>query len=413
MVPRLLWKQVRTGKPFNICKRLFPESRPALTCPIIWVHAVSVGEVHAISSVVKAIKKRRPSFHIIVSTITQTGQETAKKVISEADAFLFLPFDFRCSIRRALRSGIPSLVLFSEGDLWPVFMDEMKRHNAQIAVVNGKISETTFGWFKRFPNIGRWLYAPVDLFCLQNQLFADRFLEIGIPPSALSVTGSTKADVSFPILSADEKSTFRSSLGISETDSLIVLGSTHDPEEEQLVGRLALMVRDNASVRLTIVPRHPERFQTVFDRIKQMEPSTVLLSTYDGHSPWKIMIVDRLGMLTKLYQLASVAIVCGSFIERIGGHNILEPACVGVSVIVGPYMHSQPMLYESAKNADALIQVTYDGVADAVTQLLSDEGVRRESSARALLWAETLRGATDRTVELLEQRVLSKIPVLH
>jgi 3-deoxy-D-manno-octulosonic-acid transferase len=125
------------------------------------------------------------------------------------------------------------------------------------------------------------------------------------------------------------------------------------------------------------------------------------------------MIVDRLGMLTKLYQLASVAIVCGSFIERIGGHNILEPACVGVSVIVGPYMHSQPMLYESAKNADALIQVTYDGVADAVTQLLSDEGVRRESSARALLWAETLRGATDRTVELLEQRVLSKIPVLH
>jgi 3-deoxy-D-manno-octulosonic-acid transferase len=367
----------------------------------VWVHAVSVGEVYAVAPIVKELHKARPNVRIVVSTITQTGHETAKKAIPEAKTYVILPFDFRFSIQRIFRLGVPSLVIFSEGDIWPMFAHEAKRRGACIALVNGKISDRTVSRLHWLDVIGQWLYSYVDIFCVQNQTFYDHFRQFHVPQKALHVTGNTKADVTFPLLSIQEKEAFRAMLGLKETDSLIVLASTHSPEEEELLPRLLPLTQSLSHAKIAIVPRHPERFSEVYRRTKELCPSVALLSAYDGSLNWDVMVVDKLGMLTKIYQVATIAIVCGSFTDRVGGHNILEPAAVGSCVLVGPYMHSQPTLYQSATEAQAVLQVTFDTAAQTVEHLLKDEDFRKSASSKAFHWAESLRGATSRTVGVL------------
>lgn len=403
VLPKLIWTYVIKGKRQHIRRRLFPKIRYPVpgAGPLVWVHAVSIGEVQAVAPVVKALHKANPGFRIVVSTVTQTGHETAKKAIPEAEAHLFLPFEFRFSIRRSLSVGTPSLVLFSETDLWPLFLHEVKKGGALVAVVNGKISDKTASRFRRVRRIAKWLYSYVDIMCVQNQEFYDRFLELGIPQSALHVTGNTKADITFPLLSASERSGFRTELGVRENECLIIVGSTHSPEEENLIDCLLPLLDTHPEARIIIVPRHPERFAEAFRIVQEKISSSVLLSAYHGISPWRVMVVDKLGLLTKLYQVATIAIVGGSFTGRVGGHNILEPASVCVPVLVGPYMHSQPTLYQSALAANAIVQVSYDTVAEAVDQLLAHEEYRKEAAERAFCWAEGLRGATDRTVKIV------------
>ena len=402
MVPWLLWTEFVRRKPQNVWKRLFPQVFKPLPGfgSIVWVHAVSVGEVHAVAPVVARLRAEQPQLRIILSTTTQTGQEVAKKALPYA-THLFMPFDFAFSVRRALRLGTPALVIFSEGDLWPCFMCEVRRRGATLAVVNAKISTATSQRLQRWRFFGQWLYSFVDLFCFQSDEMAKRARALGVPESSIHVTGSTKADVSVSLLSDEEKADLRASLGLISTDRIIVLGSSHEGEEEGIIARLEPIIRTRPGVRLVVVPRHPERFLGVFARLKEVSGAVEKLSTYNGRDPWNILVVDRLGMLTHLYQIASLAIVCGSFVQRVGGHNILESAVVGVPTIVGPHMHSQQMLFESAQGSSAVLQVTYDTLADAVAKLLDTKNAWVQASLAASAWANSLRGATEKTVHLL------------
>ena len=395
-LPWLAWVHIVKDKPQNVWKRLFPPvQRLSGSGPVLWVHAVSVGEVHAAVPVIAGLRAACPDLRVIVSTITHTGQVVARKVFSDAAAHFFLPFDFRYSVRRALRLASPDLVIFSEGDVWPCFMNEAKKRGAAIAIINGKISSRSAGRMPRM--FGRWLYSFVDVFCVQSEEMAERFLSVGVPASAIHVTGNTKADVSIRLLTDDEQRSLRESLGLTSSDRIVVLGSTHEGEEEGIATRLEPILK-TLGVRLVIVPRHPERFSHVYDRM-QSAFSTSRLSTYGG-GPWDVMVVDKLGMLTSLYQIASVAIVCGSFVESIGGHNILESAAVGVPTVVGPFMHSQQALFESSKKASAVLQVTYETLPQAIKELL--ENPSRASTA-ARLWAASMRGATEKTVLLCQE----------
>ena len=404
-LPFFAWTAVVRRKPQNIWKRLFPSVDGPIpgSGPIVWIHAVSVGEVHAIAPVIEGLRSSNPNARFIISTTTHTGQSTAKKVLPYAAAHLFMPFDFAFSVRRVFRLGAPSLVLFSEGDVWPCFMNEARRRGAALAIVNGKISSKTAQRLQWWPPVGRWLYSFIDLFCLQSEEMACRFRSIGVPESLLRVTGSTKADVSVRILTQNEKQALRSSFGLSSGERVIVLGSTHDGEEEGIITGLESIIRARSDVRLVVVPRHPERFSIVVDRLHTLVPATARLSAYSGDGPWSVMVVDRLGLLTQLYQIASVAIVCGSFVQRVGGHNILEPAAVSVPTIVGPYMHSQQMLFESAEKASAVLAATYETLPQIVAELLDSREAWDRASMAASTWVHSLRGATERTVLLLSQ----------
>ena len=410
LLPWMMWNQFIRKKPQNFWKRLFPSVAPVGPGPLIWVHAVSVGEVHAATPIVAALRAARPNLRFIISTTTHSGQSVAKKALPDAAAHLFLPFDFKTSVWRALRLGTPQLVLFSEGDVWPCFASEVRRRGAFVAVINGKVSEASARRLLRWPAFGRWLYSFVDLFCVQSKEMADRYRALGLPEQAIHVTGNTKADVSVSLLSESERQSLRTSLGLSPSDRAIVLGSTHESEEEGISAKLGPILAERPGVRLIVVPRHPERFSQVVDLMSSRFGRTVRLSTYSGHEPWDVLVVDKLGLLSKLYQIASMAIVCGSFIEPIGGHNILEPAVVGTPTIVGPFMHSQQMLFESAVAASAVIQATYDTLPFAVAELLDSADARNRASTTAADWASSQRGATERTVRLLSSsRLLGNV----
>ena len=403
-LPYLFWLSVIKRKPQNVWKRLFPSMRPLSgSGPLLWAHAVSVGEVHAIVPVIAGLRAERPGLRVIVSTISHSGQLVARKVLPDAAAHLFLPFDFCYSVRRALRLGAPDLVLFSEGDVWPCFMNEARKKGAVIAIVNGKISAKSAGRMPRF--FGRWLYSFVDLFCVQSEEMAERLLSVGALASAIHVTGNTKADVSFRFLTDEERESLRRSLGLNSSDRVVILGSTHEGEEEGIAARIEPILKQ-LGVRLIIVPRHPERFSQVYERMRSVFSAASKLSIYGGE-PWDVMVVDRLGMLTSLYQIAAAAVVCGSFVEPIGGHNILEPAAAGVPTVVGPFMHSQQALFESALAASAVIQTTYETLPQTIAKLLNGPEAHASAATAARLWADSMRGATEKTVRLC-QSVLRK-----
>lgn len=357
-----------------------------------------MGEVVAIAPVVNGLMQAHPEWKFVLSTATETGLKTAFSVFPKAVHIVQMPFDFRFCIRRILTVGTPFLVILSEGDVWPVFLHEARAAGAKVVLCNGKISDKTIGRLGWVPFFGRWLYSFVDLFCLQNQTFYDRFVSLGIDRTKIRVTGSTKADVNISLLTEEENRSWKKRLGISEKDKVIIVGSSHEPEEQQIVSSLMPILERDSACKLMIVPRHPERFDSV---IAALPGPVARYSSYVEEAPWNIMVVDQVGMLTLLYQLSDLAIVAGSFVERIGGHNILEPAAVGVPVIVGPYMHSQRALFESACDAHAVTQVDLKGLCSTVDAFLHDDDLRRKRAQEAFTWAEMLRGATQRTLEVL------------
>lgn len=408
--PYLLGKTALQGKSFRVLfKHLFPEKIELKDEPksIIWAHAVSVGEVVAIAPVLAGLVKKKEKVQIILSTVTETGFATAKKLVPEA-IHVYYPFDFSFSVRRVLGTLTPSLVLLSEGDVWPVFLQEMKKRKAFVSLINGKMSDRSFGFFQKVPSLSKWLYGSIDLFCVQNDRMKERWEQLGIPGQNISVTGNTKTDTPPKTLSEVERNDLRNKLGVEESDHVIVLGSTHYPEEDKLTEALHPLIQTDRTLKVIVVPRHPERACEVCETLqRRIAPDNAeLLSS--GKKDWRILVVDELGGLTNLYQIAHVAIVCGSFVERIGGHNIFEPAVFGVPTIVGPYMHAQKALFESALRCMAVIQVGYPDLSIVVRELFRNEEVRNECSCKARAWAESLRGATEKTISaLLERKAIS------
>jgi 3-deoxy-D-manno-octulosonic-acid transferase len=389
MTPWLIWRGTFFRRFFP--RKIFPQN------PYVWIHAVSVGEVIAAVPIVEAFRKQFPAWSYVVSTITDAGLESARKSMPYATSLL-LPFDLSVCLKNVLQEP-PSLVVLSEGDIWPVFLTEAKRAGAHVVVISGKISQKSF---RRLRYFGKWLYSFVDLFCMQGKSFAERLYALGVPRNKIVITGNTKVDAKFTPISSEEKRVWLQRLGISEDIRLIVVASSHDPEEELVVQKLQPLLSD--SIRLLVVPRHPRRFAEVFEKMRILEPLTVRLSDR-GTLSWRVMVVDTMGVLLELYQLATVAIVCGSFVSKVGGHNIVEPAIARVPVVVGPYMQSQTILCESAKENGAIIQVGVDFLDETIKKLLEEPMYKNQLANAAQRWAEGLRGATERTMIAVKNEI--------
>jgi len=402
-LPVLLWSKVVRKKEGCFFQRLFFTPKECVDGPILWVHAVSVGETMAIAPMVRAFEKRYPSWKVVFSNVTKTGHETAKKLFPGACSHLLLPFDFKHSVRRVMKKLSPSLVVLSEGDVWPLFLHEARQCGAPVVIVNGKISHTSFSRLKRFSWIGKWLYSFIDFFCVQSALFYDRLCALGVPEEKLSITGNIKADVQIDELTQEQKREWRERLGLREGDELLVVGSTHEPEEKEIVTALSPLCTKRPNFKIAIVPRHPERFDEVYEQMRSIVSNVERFSEGPSGSKWSVMVIDALGQLCALYGLSTISIVAGSFVERVGGHNILEPAAVSVPVIVGPYMHSQHTLFSSAQESGAVISSTIETLPQLVEDLLEDKDKASMAASKARVWADTLRGATDRSLDALSQ----------
>jgi len=405
-LPYWLFQMVRHGKyRKGLAERLgrlparleLPEPQE----PVIWVHAVSVGEVLAVAGLVEELRRRFPPYRIFISTTTDTGQVLARQRFGEENVFYF-PMDFAFAIRPYLRALRPHIVVIAETEFWPNFIRLAHASGARIAVVNARISDRSWPSYRRFRGLLRRLLANVDLFLAQTPEDAARLLDVGASPERVRVTGNLKFDIPAPAPPAIVES-LQESIATTGTGPVLVCGSTVEGEEPLLLKAFENLLVQHPRAVMILAPRHPERFAAVAVLLEQMSIRFWHRSLWNGESlTGGVFLVDTIGELAALYGLADVAFVGGSLVPH-GGHNIIEPAQYGVAIVVGNHTENFRDIVRLFQSRGA---VRIAGPAElplVLLELLANATERRALGQRA---AETMRsqiGATARTADELQE----------
>lgn len=399
-LPRLQYLRLRYGKYkqsfWQKLGRDFPQIDKG-SRPLIWVHAVSVGETRAAAALVKKMKVEMGDPVILFTTTTETGQAEAKRSIPEAHAHLFLPMDFSWVIGPIVKRIRPDIVILTESDFWYHFLLKSKEQGALIVLVNGKISERSAKRFASIPWFTNKLFALFDRLCLQGEVYRQRFASLGIPADKLVVTGNMKFDADYPRLSNDELAKLHARMGVKSGQPVLVIGSTHSPEEELFIPIIQALWKKYPDLKVLLVPRHPERFTTVAQLLEKYQVPYGRDSLHQNDQP--LLLVDAMGILRASYQLATVAIVAGSYTSAVGGHHILEPSWYGVPVIFGPHMHSQPDMVLLAKEYGAGAQVSENQLFESLDRLFENKKERDQMAQAGIRLSQDIQGATERTFQ--------------
>jgi 3-deoxy-D-manno-octulosonic-acid transferase len=365
----------------------------------IWVHAVSVGEVLAVSRLIHEMRARLPEYRIYVSTTTDTGQNLAQEKFGVENVFYF-PIDFAFAIRPYLEALNPALVVIAETEFWPNFLRLSHRSGAKIAAVNGRISDRSHRGYRRTRLWLRRVLEQIDLYLAQTEEDCKRLLDIGAPEDRVAVSGNLKYDVALPPQAAIVSS-LRSSFEKTAAAPVIVAGSTMDGEESLLLRAFEIVRGRHPRAVMIIAPRHPQRFETVGAFVKSLGIPMWRRSLWSGEDlGGGVLLLDTIGELSSVYAVGQVAFVGGSLVEY-GGHNILEPAQYGVPVVIGPHYENFREMVNLFRWKDAVRVVGPAELPLCMVDLLSNEGERVALGQRGL---ETLRaqtGATERTLEAL------------
>lgn len=413
-LPKMVFQFIFKGKYRKSLLKRFGASFPIIQKgkrPLIWIHAVSLGETKAIFPLVKQLKKKLQNAIIVFSTTTETGYVEACRTIA-ADYHVFLPFDFGWVINPIIKRTKPDLVILCESDFWYNFLTASKKAGATIALVNGKVSTTSLKRYSKFQNFSKALFSKIDLFCVQSNRYRERFESLGVPNEKIIVTGNIKFDGDFTPLPQDKINAWREELGIKSSDPVIVVGSTHNPEEFLCLNAMQTVWERHPNVKIMFVPRHPERFNEVAGILQKNNINFRRLSQkYSDPSQNQVLLIDAMGLLRKCYQLATIAIVGGSYTSKIGGHNILEPCWYGVPVIFGPFMHAQLDLVELVKEYGAGLQTSDEELPRKLIELIENQNQREQYGKGGLRLAEDVNGATKKTWQALKPILATtKIP---
>ncbi len=414
LLPRFIFDAVTKGKyAAGFGQRLgFLPAFDSRGRKVVWLHCVSVGEANAALPLAIKIKQEFPQVSLVVSTTTNTGQRVARESYADiADLVFYFPFDWRFTVRRALRHIDPSVVLVTETELWFNFIRESYKHDARVCIVNGRLSERSFvgyGWIKRFM---KRMLSYLDLALMQTNADATRLMSLGGRGSKVKVTGNLKFDHD----SADEPSPltteFRERFGITPDPPLIIAASTHSPEEKWLLEAFTMAWKSSSEnlPRLMIVPRHPERFDEVAALIKDTAFSYVRRSDAPSESDKtaELILLDSIGELRAAYPLAEIVFVGGSLISH-GGQSIFEPAAAGKAIITGPHTANFDAAVKEFHAQNALVQISKAGedaipiLAAEFSRLLANADERNKLGSNALSVMQNNRGAVTRTMEYLK-----------
>lgn len=409
LLPYFLLRQLTGGKSSGNLKEKFgflalgSKNEPGEDT--IWLHAVSVGEAIAVAPLVAALRERYPKSRLVVSTTTATGQDVARKKITNADAWIYFPFDLPFSVARALDRVAPKLVVLVESELWPNFLNAARKRGVAVMVANGRISDRTFARLTKLKKIAQFLYRNVSLFAMQTEEDKRRAIALGAPAGSVIAAGNLKYDVSVPPPSQAAWS------GLNGTP-LIIAGSTGEGEDEIVLGAFKHLIEMNpdfASIRLLIAPRHPERFSAVATLAASRGLKVQRRSSGEPAGAAQVLLLDTVGELASLYSTATVVFVGGSLLPY-GGHNVLEPASFARPIIVGPFMDNFRAITEDFLAQGALVQIAsrlkddqVNELAGAFRSILLEEQKARDLGQNALRTFEANRGATLRHLDAIEK----------
>jgi 3-deoxy-D-manno-octulosonic-acid transferase len=368
---------------------------------IIWVHAVSVGEVVAASGVILQLREKFRSHRVVISTTTKTGQKLAAQRFGAENVFYF-PLDFGFAVRPYLDALRPKLIVIAETEFWPNFLRLAKRNSARIAVVNCRISDRSFSGYQRLRFYLSTILQNVDLFLAQTEEDQQRLIAIGADKSKVAVTGNLKFDVA-PPPSPKVVASLEESIRHSGAGPVLVCGSTLDGEEGPLLSAFRNILVNHPKAVMILAPRHPERFGVVADLVEKLGFRMLRRSLWSGEPlAGSVFLVDSIGELAALYSLATIAFVGGSLIPR-GGHNILEPALYGVPIVTGNHYENFRDIVNFFASRNAVRVVGLAELPLVLIELIENAGERTKLGRNALSALESQRGATARTVLALSE----------
>ena len=374
----------------------------------VWIHAVSVGEVSAASILAHLWTARRPTLPLLVSTVTATGREVARRSLPQAAAVVYFPIDLPMVVHRTLATVRPRLILLTETEIWPNFLRKCAALSVPVAIINGRLSERSFSRYRLVRPFIRRVLQCVDLFCMQTGADAKRILALGASPERVHVVGNLKFDAAPHADASSLAEQWRRELHIEAERPVLVAGSTHAGEEEVLLQVFSRLRGEFPNLLLILAPRHPERVAQVETAVAAHGLAIVRRSALPQgrNSAKEVILVDTVGELSALYAVGSISFVGGSLIPR-GGHNLLEPALHGRPVLFGPHMEN--FIEASAYFVERGAAIQVSDAADLTRQLarlLRDPAARERMGQAAMAALVAHQGACERTVALLEQFVL-------
>jgi 3-deoxy-D-manno-octulosonic-acid transferase len=433
--PLIVWRAIRTGKYREGFREKFLGLVPPRDgdMPCVWVHAVSVGEVNLIATLLRDLRSAHPTWHFVVSTTSRTGYELAGKKYADLTV-IYCPLDFSWAVQTAMRRVRPTLLVLAELELWPNLIAAARAHGARVAIINGRLSDHSYPGYRRVrPLVGRML-QQIDLIAAQSEESANRFRALGARPERVHVTGSLKYDGAQTDRDNPRTAALRELAGIDDNDIVFLAGSTQEPEEQYAIDIYRRLAVQHSRLRLILVPRHPERFDAV---AKLLEASNVPWARRSqlnrkrettrapGAEAWRcpsssggsqsldpshpaagnrpIILIDSVGELGAWWGAAHIAFVGGSFGPR-GGQNMIEPAAYGAAVSFGPNTRNFRDIVATLLAADAAVTVNDAAALEAfVRRCLEDPTVATSLGHNAQSLVRSQLGATRRTVDLLEE----------
>ncbi|MEM6792568.1 MAG: 3-deoxy-D-manno-octulosonic acid transferase [Acidobacteriota bacterium] len=365
--------------------------------PRLWVHAVSVGEVGVAATLIRRLPESLP---LVVTTVTPTGQAEARRLLGKRAEIAYLPFDLGPPVARFLERFNPRGLILVEGDYWPLVLSRMAPRGP-IAVVNGRLSDRALSRQRPLGSVNGLFYSSVSAFGVQTAADRERLMALGVDPSKLRVTGNLKYDAPEPPRREDLEALITR---VAAGRPILLAGSTMEGEERAVL-QAADEVGGGDRALVVIAPRHPERWPAVAELLEQSPRGFARRSELDEGEPGgrvDLVLLDSLGELAGLYRLATAAFIGGTLVET-GGHNPLEPARFAVPTAVGPSMSNFRLIAERFDDGGGWARVASGADLGAVwNRWLRDGQAAREVGERGREIVESNRGATARTLELLE-----------
>ena len=418
MSPYLAWQAVRYRKYIgSLRQRLgyLPISFNLDGEESIWIHAVSVGEVLTARALLPQLRERYPRLKLFLSTTTMTGQQIARNNLQYVDEVFYLPFDLGFVVNRTLRLVKPRMFIMMETEIWPNLLRACRRTGVRTVLVNGRISSRSYPRYRLARPFFRRVLANIDRFCMQSEESARRIVDIGADPDRVVVTGSLKFDsLDLPGASTPDRGRNRvlRYFRVSPDRPVIIAASTLKGEEEPVFEAFQRIRARVPEVLLIIAPRKPERFAEVEQQARRGGWRTARRSELpvDSEPRQDVVVLDTIGELAQLYQIATAVFVGGSLVDQ-GGHNILEPAVFGKPIVFGPYMQNFAEIARAFLENDAAIQVRSGRELEHALLALLNDPVRRArlgAAARALV--EANRGARGKTMTAIARTLPPQDP---
>jgi 3-deoxy-D-manno-octulosonic-acid transferase len=385
----------------------------------IWVHAVSVGEVLTARPLISDLKRRYPNLRLFLSTTTMSGQQLARRSVRDVDAVFYFPFDLGFVVRRTLDLVRPKLFIMMETEIWPNLLRECRARGIKTAVVNGRLSARSFPRYRMVRPMMRRVLEHIDRFLVQSEESARRFIDLGADPARVVVTGSLKFD-SLELSSTAPAGTAaaRSVRGgveararvlryfrVPASRPVIVSGSTMKGEELTVLRAFRRVRTAAPNTLLVLAPRNPERFAEAEQLARQEGWKVAKRSdlAIDAEPRVDVVVLDTIGELATVYQIATVVFVGGSLVAT-GGHNVLEPAVFGKPIVFGPHMDNFLEIADAFVSNGAGVQVTGElQLEEALLSLMGDPVRRARLGAAARALVEANRGANDKSIIVLSQ----------